>query len=122
MGLSESARCEARGFVHFLPMCPEPIQGHTLALSTGAVLSLSKGAVLSLSKGAVLSLSKGAVLSLWKGAVLSLSMGSARIASVVDDRAQRLHCVDGVGLRSQLVGPIAQHSGKSQRHPAGISR
>src|SRR6478672_9755778 len=106
MGLSESARCEARGFVHFLPMCPEPIQGHTLALSTGAVLSLSKGGVLSLSKGAVLSLSKG----------------SARIASVVDDRAQRLHCVDGVGLRSQLVGPIAQHSGKSQRHPAGISR
>ena len=114
MGLSESARCEARGFVHFLPMCPEPIQGHTLALSTSAVLSLSKGAVLSLSKGAVLSLSKGAVL--------SLSKGSARMASVVDDRAQRLHCIDGVGLRSRLVGPITQHSGKSQRHPAGISR
>src|SRR6186997_2959490 len=98
MGLSESARCEARGFVHFLPMCPEPIQGHTLALSTSAVLSLSKGAFLSLSKG------------------------SARMASVVDDRAQRLHCIDGVGLRSRLVGPITQHSGKSQRHPAGISR
>ena len=81
MGLSESARCEARGFVHFLPMCPEPIEGAPGA-SAGAVLSLSKGAVLSLSKGAVLSLSKGAVLSLSKGAVLSLSKGSARIASV----------------------------------------
>jgi hypothetical protein len=94
-------------------MCPEPIEG-----APGA----SAGAVLSLSKGAVLSLSKGAVLSLSKGDILSLSKGSARIASVIDDRAQRLHCIDGVGLRSRLVGPITQHSGKSQRHPAGISR
>jgi hypothetical protein len=121
MGLSESARCEARGFVHFLPMCPEPIEGAP-GTSAGAVLSLSKGAILSAPAGAVLSLSKGAILSAPAGAVLSLSKGSARIASVIDDRAQRLHCIDGVGLRSRLVGPITQHSGKSQRHPAGISR
>jgi hypothetical protein len=116
MGLSESARCEARGFVHFLPMCPEPSEGHTWRFNRRRPEPVEGRCP------AVLSLSKGAVLSLSKGAVLSLSKGSARIASVVDDRAQRLHCIDGVGLRSRLVGPITQHSGKSQRHPAGISR